>query len=348
MQKNIIFSELFTKIIIVLLVILLVMIYLSERKNLTLEPSLLVLQTDYQEKKDRIIKTQNTLNDYQTIFENDDIQSFAFVNNYLIITTGKENQESTINLINLLTRQTKIISSNTKYISNILPSQNRFVFLVEDLIKDSRTYEGKLATLETDQESFSLINPSFLGYPAKNFFVHVNSSLVVFDGFGDKYYFLDLSTPDKATFVNLPTTKIVGFINPKQLVYYDNESYATQNFKILDLITNQANQIQTGINYTPDIAISSDTKKTFFLQPVNQQQDNIRGIRNLANNKIYNLTGQTINSLDLSSDNRYILLDKYIVGSIPNLLKKSFTIFDTQKETFLKSSVEGSFAIWSF
>ncbi len=209
-------------------------IYQSNKPVNFITDNLYVLEV-VNSQEDRLIKTNNVGVTKSVIYEGKKIQNFGVNQGKLLIATGQKNKKSTIELINLSDKSTKLIELGDQYVSKIIPVNIKFVFLYEEVSEGFRAYKAKIGIIDIATMQISNPNPSFLANDVAELYANREGTLAVFSGFNGYKYLLDLVNTDNI--VRIPTgfNFTANFINQKTLVagLYNNE-----NIMFIDLVTN--------------------------------------------------------------------------------------------------------------
>ena len=116
------FRNLIFNVVALLTLVSAILTGMLEYKSWTQAPDILVQQSKFDGVNDRIVKTKGNLKDLDVIFIAPNIQDFESTKNQVLVTTGVENQESQLQLIDI---KTKIIKPSK---IPILPLLGSFLF----------------------------------------------------------------------------------------------------------------------------------------------------------------------------------------------------------------------------
>jgi hypothetical protein len=341
-------------IIAVLTVVVIILMLMLEQRKLYFEPSVLVLQSKFDGVKDRIIKTKSNLSDTEVIFESDNIQDFNATKSHLLVSTGRENQESSLQSVNIQSKETKKIQLAGKFVSEIIGAGDKFVITIEDLnAVQKRDYRKKIAYIATGNDMVVEFNPQFLAANVDDVFVNPSGSLVVFTGVGNTDYIADLDDSQKITKLTSDNLSLIGFINDRQLAFIDYNNEAGTQVVIKDMVTDSSDYINLNGEKFGQLVVSSDSKSVHFTQAKNYKNTAITGIKKLNNQYVFYIPEFSIEKIQLNSDDKFVLFNKRpmieptISKGFEYLDKKSFGMYNLELQYLSNNTVSGDKVIWA-
>ena len=340
------FRILLGNIIALLLLVSIVLMGMLEFKNLYIEPSVLVLQTKFDGKNDRIIKTKDSLKEFDTIFESPNIQDFGSTKTQLIVTTGLEDGESRLQLVNLKSKEVKKIEYSGKFVGNILAGGDRFVMQVENIVDGKRTYSSKLGIIEGDNPQVKDFNPQFLASAAYSIFLNPNGSLLVFTGVANNQFIVDLDNPDSITKLTNTDKFTLGFINEHQIAFDNYTSNDKLRIELLDINTNQSSFLPLGNPRYDQIAINKDGSAINYTEIKNSRDTTTKGFKAFNYSSVYFIPNYSFEKIQLDNSNDFLLFEKTLPDK-PDSLVESFAIYHLKTKYLSGNTISGIKAVWS-
>ena len=338
----------------VLLLICLILIGMLEFKNFFKEPSVLVLQSKFDGTKDRIIKTKDSLREFETIFEAPSIQNFQATKNQLLVVTGQKDKESNLQLVGIKTKEVKKIDYPGKFINEMVSGGDKFVMLVEDIKNEKRSYKSKLAMIVGDNPQVQDLNPQFLASTAYSIFINPSGSLLVFSGVANGQYIVDLDSPESVTTLNNDNKLLLGFINDKQLAFANFLAVDGVRVEITDLDTDQSIFYPLGNEKYNQFAISGDGKTINYTQSKEINGTRVNGLKSFNNPNTYFIPNFSFENIQLDPTSEYLLFEKTNIDNLVSSTKryeyspnKSFSIYHLKKTYLSANRIEGTKVIWA-
>jgi hypothetical protein len=355
------FKEYKTVISAVLIFLTMAIIFLAgllEYKNLMTSPDILVQQSLFDGVNDRIIKTKDNLKSFETIFTAPNIQDFETTKNQLLVTTGVQNQESKLQLVDIITKNVKKLDYKDKFITRIVSGGERFAVMAEDLQdvegKKIRNYKPKLAIVTEKDQQITEINPQFLATEVDNIFINPSGNLLIFTGFGYAQYLLDLDdTNNISKLANItPDNNInLGFINDTQLALTNYSPEGNPSVKLVDVLKNETKLTSLNKDTFSKIVVSGDGQNIYYSQSKNKT--NIKGLKNYKTGNVYSDPKYSFENINLSTNDLFVLFEKKSANSInSNTIYsaeevKSFAIFNLKAQVLPTEIISGTKAIWA-
>jgi hypothetical protein len=316
-----VFGILVRNVAVFLTIIAVVLMVMLEQRKLYFEPSILVLQTRYDGQKDRIVKTKSNLSDFEVIFESENIQDFNATKNQLLVTTGFENQESALQLVNIQSKESQKVPLENKFVSDIIGAGDKFVLTIEDLNNmRKRSYIKKIGYINSSDNSIREFNPQFLATSIDDLFVNPSGSFLVFTGVGGIEYLAEIGDSQIVTKLNNDNLPVIGFVNDKQIAFTDYGKGLDPQVVIKDIITDSQEYIDLKDEKFGQLLVSSNAKTVHFTQSKNYKGAAMTGIKKLNNQYVFFIPDFSIEKLQLSSDDRYTLFN--LSGYIPRCLQR--------------------------
>ncbi len=348
------FQKFVKNIIMLLILISVILIGMLEFGNFFREPSVLVLQPKFDGTKDRIVKTKNSLRDFETIFEAPSIQDFQTTKNQLLVITGQKDKESTLQLVNIKTKEVKKITYPGKFINQAVAGGDRFVMLVEDMKNENRSYKSKLAMIVGDDPQVLDLNPQFLASTAYSIFINPSGSLLVFSGVANNQYIVDLENTETVTKLNNDNKLTIGFINEKQFAFANFLAAEGVQVEIIDLNSDQSIFYSLGSEKYNQFAISTDAKTINYTQSKEINGTRVNGLKSLDNAKPYFIPDFSFENIQLDPTGEYLLFEKTGIDSLVSSTKryqyspnKLFSIYHLKKPYLSANQIEGIKVIWA-
>jgi hypothetical protein len=348
------FNTLIRNLVCLLILICLVLIVMLEFKNLYSVPSVLVLQENFEGDKDRIVKTKDSLNDFETIFEALDIQDFQATKTQLLVLTGQKDKQSSLELVNIKTKESKKIDYSGKFVSELVAGGDKFVMLVEDMNGEYRSYKSKMAMVTESSPQVQDLNPQFLATAAYSIFINPSGSLLLFSGVANNQYVVDLDNLESVTKLNMDTKLTLGFINDKQLAFANYLASDGVQVEILDLLTDQTKTGFLGNEQYNQIVVGNDSESISYTQAKEINGTRVNGLKSPSNKSVYFMPDFSFENIQISPSSDYLLFEK---TSIDNLLsstkrfeyspKKSFSIYHLKTKYLSNGVIDGVKAIWA-
>ena len=348
------FKYLIRNIIAMLILVCLVLIAMLEFKNLYIVPSVLVLQSKFDGVKDRIIQSKDSLKDFETIFEAPNIQDFQATKSQLLVITGQKDGESSLQLVNIKTKQVKKIDYTGKFINEIVAGGDKFVMLVEDLKNDSRSYKSKLAMIVGDNPQVQDLNPQFLASTSYSIFINPSGSLLIFSGVANNQYIVELDNLESVTKLNNDTRLTLGFINEKQIAFANYLAIDGVQVEVLDLSSDQSVFYPLGNEKYNQIVLSTDGKSINYTQSREINGTRINGLKSYNNPNAYFIPNFSFENIQLSPTSEFLLFEKTNINNLVSSTKKyeysankSFSIYHFKNKYLSTNQIEGTKAIWA-
>ena len=340
------FRILLGNIIALLLLVSIVLMGILEFKSLFTEPSVLVLQAKFDGKNDRIIKTKDSLKEFDTIFESPNIQDFGSTKTQLLVTTGAENEASTLQLVSLKSKEIKKIDYVDKYVGKIVAGGDRFAMQVEDMKEGKRAYSSKLAIIEGDNPQVKDFNPQFLASAAYSIYINPNGSVLVFTGVANNQYIVDLDNPETVTKLGSAERFTLGFINDNQIAFDNYLAEANARIEVLDISTNLSSYLTMANLRYDQIAINSDGKDLNYTETKETNNTRVKGLKAYNNQYTYFVPNFSIENIQLNHNNEYLLFEKTSPDKRDSLTK-TFSIYHLKTKYLTDKTISGIKAIWA-
>jgi hypothetical protein len=348
------FNLMIRNLICLLVLVCLVLIGLLEFKNLYMEPSALVLQSKFDGVKDRIVKTKDNLASFDTVFEAADIQDFETTKTQLLVSTGQTDKESTLQLVDLKTKQVKKLNFVGNFVSKMAAGGDKFVLLVEDMKNQLRSYKSRLAMVVGSTQEVQDLNPQFLATAAYSIFINPSGSLLVFSGVANNQYLVDLDNLSDVTKLESDTRLTLGFVNDKQLAFANFLAADGVQVEVLDIGTDKSQFYSLGSDKYNQIMVASDGKTISYTQSQEIDGTKINGFKAGGSPNPYFMPNFSFENIQPNPTGEFLLFEKTSLDKLVSSTKryeysanKSFSIFHIKNKYVSTNNLEGSKAIWA-
>ncbi len=348
------FQNLVRNIITLLILVCIILIGMLEFKSIFIEPSVLVLQSKFDGINDRIVRTKDSLKDYEVMFQAPDIQDFGATKAKLLVITGQKDTESTLQLVNLQSKEVKKINYTGRFIGEIIVGDHKFVLKVENINNAKRTYVSRLAVLEEGLESYwdanniqvKEFNPQFLASSVYDVFVNSSGTVLFFTGVAYKHYIADLDNPDSISELNGLDRQILGFVNENQIAFDNYSPDSGTRLEVMDINTNSSVFLPLTSRKYEQIIINRDAKNLNYTEAKLVNGERYKGFKAYNNPNIYFISGFSFEEVQLNSTNDYVLFNKASPEDQGNLTK-SFSVYNLKTKFISNNVISGTKAIWA-
>jgi hypothetical protein len=345
-------------IIVVLTIVCVVLMGFLEYKNLFTAPDILVQQSLFDGINDRIIKTKGSLTNFETIYQAKNIQNFEATKNNLLVTTGIEDQESTLHLINIYTKAIKEFNYRDKFVGQILSSNDKFVMLVEDLKtiegQNKRTYRSKIAILRDQNQEVEDFNPQFLASNARDIFINPSGNLLVFTGVTNSPYIVNFDNLQVVNSLdNLQSGKNLGFINDSQMHFLEYSANGDAKIKLVDVVAGQTSDILLNNPNIAQVTVSQNIQNIYYTQISSFKNSRLKGLKNYKTSAFKSDSNYSFENINIAPKDLFLLFEKTSPDSFPSSSNnyfysktKSFAIYNLKIQYLSSETVQGVKAIW--
>ncbi len=263
----------------------------------------------------------------------------------MLVITGLEDNESTLQSVNIKNKEVKKIDYSGKFVSSVVSGGDRFVMQTEDIKDEKRNYASKLAMITTDNLQVQEINPEFLASVAYSLFVNPSGSTLVFTGVANNQYIVDLNNPESITKLSNVDRFTLGFVNETQIAFDNYLADDEMPIEVLDLDTDISMFIPLNNAKYNQIAIKEDAKSISYTQSKVINSTKINGLKSFDNSYIYYIPNYSFENIQFNSTKEYLLSEKVNNNNESNRTK-TFAIFHLKNNYLSTTKIKGVKAIW--
>lgn len=344
------FRNLIFNVVALLTLVSAILTGMLEYKSWTQAPDILVQQSKFDGVNDRIVKTKGNLKDLDVIFIAPNIQDFESTKNQVLVTTGVENQESQLQLIDIKTKIIKPLKYPAKFVGQIAAGSDKFVILVEDLKnvngQNLRTYKSKLAMITEENQEVIDLNPQFLATQVDSIFINPSGSLLIFRGVGSGQYLLDLNDINNISLLNSSNAGInYGFVNDTEIYFSDYSISSETRIKFFDVTKDEVSFVSLLSESLSQLAISPDKENIYYTQNKDVKGENVKSLKNYKTSYTKFDPNYSFDNIKISPKDLFILFEKLTTG-LQYRRNKDFAIYNLKAMYLPADTIVGVKAIW--